>query len=104
MSPNEFSEVPHTNGCETPLGTVLKAITIGWSHFESARYKPLSDLQVWATTICSHLTREPTASPVLTKRWNLEITLATNFGSQVQMVTKVGGQILATKFGFVPDC
>ena len=22
MSPNEFSEVPHTNGCKTALGTV----------------------------------------------------------------------------------
>ena len=30
--------------------------------------------------------------------------LATNFGSPSQMVTKVGSQILATKFGFVPDC
>ena len=30
--------------------------------------------------------------------------LATDFGSLLQMVTKVGGQVLATKFGFVPDC
>ena len=30
-------------------------------------------------------------------------TLATNFGSHAHMVTKVGGQFLATKFGFVPD-
>ena len=29
--------------------------------------------------------------------------LATNFGSPLHMVTKVGSQILATKFGFVPD-
>ena len=44
MSPNEFGEVPHTIGCKTPLGTVhsvLKAITIRWSHFQSMRYKPL---------------------------------------------------------------
>ena len=27
-----------------------------------------------------------------------------NFGSHAQMVTKFGSQILATKFGFVPDC
>ena len=26
-----------------------------------------------------------------------------HFGSHAQMVTKFGGQILATKFGFVPD-
>ena len=40
---------------------------------------------------------------MLTKWWKLELTLATNFGSHTQMVTKFGGQILATKFGFVPD-
>ena len=34
-----------------------------------------------ATVIGSHLTREPTASPVLTKWWKLERTLATNFGN-----------------------
>ena len=47
--------------------------------------------------------KEPTANPVLTKWWKLELTLATNFGNHAQMVTKFGGQILATKFGFVPD-
>ena len=41
---------------------------------------------------------------MLTKCWNREVTLATNFGSHAQMVTKFGGQNLATKFGFVPDC
>ena len=40
---------------------------------------------------------------MLTKWWKLELTLATNFGSHAQMVTKFGGQILATKYGFVPD-
>ena len=40
---------------------------------------------------------------MLTKWWILELTLATNFGSHAQMVTKFGDQILATKFGFVPD-
>ena len=64
----------------------------------------VSYLQVWATVIGSHLKKEPTASPVLTKWWKLELTLATNFGSHAQMVTKFGGQILAPKFGFVPDC
>ena len=57
-----------------------------------------------ATVIATHLAREPTASPVLTNWWILELMLATNFGSPLQMVTKVGSQILATKFGFVPDC
>ena len=57
-----------------------------------------------ATYIGSHLTREPTASPVLTKWWIQELMLTTNFGSSLQMVTKVGRQILATKFDFVPDC
>ena len=40
---------------------------------------------------------------MLTK-WSMwELTLSTNFGSHAQMVTKVGNQILATKFGFVPE-
>ena len=59
---------------------------------------------MWATIIGSHLTRKPTVSPVLTKCWNWELRLATNFGSYAQMVIKFGGQNLATKFGFVPDC
>ena len=40
----------------------------------------------------SHLTGEPTVSPVLTKWWNWELMLATNFGSLSQTVTKVGSQ------------
>ena len=64
----------------------------------------MSTLQGWATIIGSHLTRKPTVSPVLTKCWNWELRLATNFGSYAQMVIEFGGQNLATKFGFVPDC
>ena len=45
------------------------------------------NLQVWATIIGSLLTREPTASPVLTKWWNWEPTYATNFGNHAKMVT-----------------
>ena len=41
---------------------------------------------------------------MLTKWWKLELIVATNFGSHAQMATKFGGQILATKFVFVPDC
>ena len=40
----------------------------------------VSNLQVWATVIGSHLKEETTASPVLTKWWKLELTLATYFG------------------------
>ena len=64
----------------------------------------VSNLKVWATINGSHLARGPTSSPVLIKWWNSELTLATNFGSHAQTVTKFGGPILATKFGFVPDC
>ena len=41
----------------------------------------LSVLEGLATLIGSHLTREPTASPVLTKWSNWELMLATNFGN-----------------------
>ena len=58
------------------------------------------NLQVRATIFGSHLTKEPKASSVLTKWWNWEPTFATNFGNDAKMVTKVGGQILATKLGF----
>ena len=58
---------------------------------------------MWLLIIDNHFTREPTSSPVLTKWWMWGLILATNFGSPLQMVTKVGSQILATKFGFVPD-
>ena len=82
-------------------------IEIGWSHFQSARYKPLKLCLICRCglpgVISSNLKKEPTASPVLTKWWKLELTLGTNFGSHAQMVTKFGSQILATKFGFVPD-
>ena len=50
----------------------------------------MSNLHVWTTFIGSHLTREPTAILVLTKWWNWELMLATNFGSLSQTVTKVG--------------
>ena len=42
-------------------------------------------------------------SPVLTKCWNWKLTLATNFGSTAQMVTKFGDQILATIFFYQTD-
>ena len=45
---------------------------------------------MWATFTGSHLTREPTAIPVLTKWWNWELILATNFGNLCTNVTKVG--------------
>ena len=45
-----------------------------------------------ATLIGSHLTKEPTGSPVLTKWWNRELMLATNFGSLCPNVTNIGSQ------------
>ena len=46
MSANEFTEVPHTIGCKISQGipVVLKVITIGWSHLQSASNKPLKFL------------------------------------------------------------
>ena len=80
------------NGMETfPIGEIQTTQIVSY-------------LQVWTTIIGSHLTRKPTASPLLTKCWNWELTMATSFGSHAQMVTKLNGQILPTKFGFVPDC
>ena len=52
----------------------------------------LSILEGLATWIGSHLTRESTASPVLTKWWKSELMLATNLGSLCPKVTKVGSQ------------
>ena len=63
----------------------------------------MSNLQVLATLNSSHLIREPTSSPVLTKCWNLELILATNFGNLHKRPPNLVAKILATKFGFVPD-
>ena len=52
----------------------------------------LSILEGLTTLIGSHLTRQPTASPVLTKWWKSELMLATNFGSLCPKVTKAGSQ------------
>ena len=70
--------------------SVLKVITIGWSHFQSASNKPLK-------FVC--FTREPTSSPVLTKWWNKELMLAT----YAQRLPILVANILAPKFGFGPD-
>ena len=45
-----------------------------------------------ATLIGNRLTREPTSRPVLTKCWNWELILSTNFGRLCQTVTKFGSQ------------
>ena len=78
--------------CHTPMNVKLH-----WAQCVKSNYNRM------ATYIGSHLTREPTSSPVLTKWRMWELILATNFGSPLQMVTKVDSQILVTKFGFVPD-
>ena len=46
------------------------------------------------------VTNEPTASPVLTKRWYWELILATNFGSLCQTVTKVGSRNVGYQIWF----
>ena len=56
----------------------------------------------WSFQLCSHI-QPKSFDAGLTKWWNSELTVATNFGSHAQMVTKFGGEIWATKFGFVPD-
>ena len=68
------------------LGQPLFCLSITWSRCRNA-YRDL-----WIMTIGSHLTREPTASPVVTKWCNWELILATNFGNLCPKVTKVGSQ------------
>ena len=94
--------------CPTPLDvkypwhSVLRVITIRWSHLQSVSNKPLKLCIICrlATLIGNHLTREPTVSPVLTKCWNLELMLTTNFGSQCQTVTKFGSQNFGCQIWF----
>ena len=45
-----------------------------------------------AALIGSHLSRQPTVSPRLTKWWNWELMLATNFGSLCPKATNFGSQ------------
>ena len=81
MSPNEFGEVPKIIGCKIPLGTVCsRQLQSDGAIYDRPAINHSSC--VWfagvATLIGSHLTREPTASPVLTK-WSMwELMLATN--------------------------
>ena len=74
-----------------------------WSHFQTASNKPLKLCLICMSGLLllySHLTREPTTSPVLTKWWNWELMLATNFGSLSQTVTKVDSQNFGYQFWF----
>ena len=73
MSANELI------GCKIPQG-VLKVITIGWAISDrgAINHSNLSVLEVLATLIGSHLSREPTASPVL----NQAVKLKTNISYQ----------------------
>ena len=104
--------------CPTPLDIKFhctQCVKDNYNQMEpiptSEQYTPqiMSNLQVWATFTGSHLTRETTVSPVLTKWWNWELTLATNFGNPLthaQMVRPYQSwwsKFLATNFGFVPD-
>ena len=80
------------------IHSMSKTNTIGWSHFQSASDKPLYLFlnRRCGPLICRHLTREPTVSSVLTKWWNLELTLACqfltkwpNFGDQLWFCTRL---------------
>ena len=86
---------PHTIGCKISQGIV------SWMWLQSdgavcnLRTKNPSNLSILeglATWIGSHMTREPTASPVFTKWWKSKLMLVTNFGSLCPKVTKVGSQ------------
>ena len=95
MGANEFTEGPHTIGCIISQGIVCwrwlqsdGAIFNRWA----INHSNLSILEGLATLIGSHLTREPTAGPVLTKWWHWELILATNFGSLCPKVTNYGSQ------------
>ena len=94
MSANKFTEVPHTIGCKISQDMVC----LGWLQSDGAICNRrainhiLSILEGLATLIGSHLTRESTTIPVLTKWWKSELMLATNFGSLCPKVTKVGSQ------------
>ena len=75
--------------------SVWKVIEIGWSRFQSASNKPPKLCLICRCgllLLVADLTREPTASPALTKWWKWELMLATNFGNLCQMVTEVGSQ------------
>ena len=65
--------------------SVLKVITIRWSQFQSVSKRKHSNFHlIWKCGwlfISTHLTRESTASTVLTKCWNWELMLATNCGN-----------------------
>ena len=95
MSGNEFNEVPHTIGCKFSQGIVCSR----WLQSDGAilnrraiNHSNLSILEGLAALIGSHLTREPTVRAVLSKWWNWELMLATNFGSLCPEVTNFGSQ------------
>ena len=92
MSTNEFTDVPHTIGCEILQGIVCWR----WLQSDGAICNRQainhSILEGLATLIGSHLTREPISSPALTKCWNWELILSTNFGSLRRKVTNFGSQ------------
>ena len=62
------------------------------SNRRAINHSNLSILEGLSTSIGSHLTREPTTSPVSTKWWKSELMLATNFGSLCPKVTNFGSQ------------
>ena len=97
MSANEFTEVP-PHHCMWNFTRHSVRVKGDYNRMEPlAINKPLKFVYFGrvgfsSTLIGSHLTREPTASPVLTKWWSQELMWATNFGSLSPNVTNFGNQ------------
>ena len=103
MSANEFAEVPHTIGSNISQGIVWLQSDGAISNRRAINHLNLSILEGLATLIGSHLTREPTASPVLTKWWKSELMLATNFGSLCPKVTNLSKLIRSLQVNYLFD-
>ena len=103
MSTKEFTEVPHTIGCKISQGILCQR----WLQSDGAifnrraiNHSNMSILEGLAPLIGSHMAREPTASPVLTKWWNWKLMLATKFGSLCTEVISFGSQNFGSQIWF----
>ena len=103
MSANEFTEVPLTIGCKISQGMAclrwLQSKGAIWNQ-GAINHKNLSILEGLTSLIGSHLTREPTANPVLSKWLKWELMLVTNFGSLCPKVTNFGSQTFGYQIWF----
>ena len=110
---------PHYLMYNSTRHSVLKVITIGWSHLQSVSNKPLKivlpcKLIFWKATkvgsspnfpkLISQLKGIPQPQYFVTSLLEPHWTYLWKHYIYHEKDTKVGNQILATKFGFVPDC